>query len=49
MDKCCGTCAYHRYDELTDDWVRSNDMSENYADYTDYNDSCIDWEEREQY
>lgn len=49
MDKCCGTCAYHRYDREMEEWLCRNDESENYADYTDYNDSCIDWEEREEY
>lgn len=49
MDKCCGTCAYHRYDREMEECVCRNDISENYADYTDYNDRCIDWEEREQY
>ena len=47
MDKCCGTCAYHQYDKETDDWVCCNAESETVADWTDFNDSCMDWEGKE--
>ena len=47
MDKCCGNCAYHQYYNKTDDWVCCNAESENVADWTDFNDSCMDWEGKE--
>lgn len=46
-DKCCGTCKYHRYDDIGDDWVCVNDQSEYYADWIEYDDSCDEWEGRE--
>lgn len=47
-DKCCGTCKHHSKDDGNDDWVCVNPESEYFADYTDYNHSCEEYEEREE-
>lgn len=44
MEECCGTCRYHQWDGS--DWVCVNNESEYVADYTGYEDSCSEWEER---
>ena len=47
MDKeCCGTCRFHRIDD-DGEWICVNDISDNYTDYTDDGDSCVDYEEEE--
>lgn len=46
-EKCCGTCKYHRHEDIDDGWVCVNDRSEYCADWTEYSDSCEAWEERE--
>ncbi len=43
-ESCCGTCSYHKYTD--DGWVCENNMSEYYTCYTEYTDSCDEWEER---
>ena len=45
--KCCGTCRYHEHENISDGWVCVNDESEYLADWTEYNDSCEEWTERE--
>lgn len=45
-DKVCGTCKYHQYEDITDGWVCVNDESEYLADWTMFDDSCEEWEER---
>ena len=42
-NKCCENCAYH------DDWthVCFNPESKNRADFTDNEDSCTEWESKE--
>ena len=42
--ECCGTCKWHEYDKAGKDWVCVNDASENVADFTGYEDSCDEWE-----
>lgn len=46
MNECCGTCKYHQREEIDDGWVCVNDESEYCADWTEYNDTCSEWEER---
>lgn len=46
-EKTCGTCKYHEHDEEYNDWVCTNSESEYMADFTDYNHSCSEHEERE--
>ena len=41
----CGRCMWHRY-ESTGDWSCNNEDSEFYTDYTEYKDSCDEFEER---
>ena len=43
----CGTCRYHAFEGISDDWICVCDESDYLADWTDYNDSCECWEERE--
>lgn len=47
-DKCCGTCKYHYHKNIGDGWECVNDRSEYFADWTEYSDSCDEWEGREQ-
>ena len=42
----CGNCKYHQLADVANEWVCMNEESENYADYTEYSDSCEDYEER---
>lgn len=43
--KCCGTCRWHEYDETEEAWVCVSENSENYSDFTAYNDSCDEYDE----
>ena len=45
-EKVCGTCKYHHFSDVTNEWICMNEESENYADYTEYGDSCEEWEEK---
>ena len=45
MNECCGTCKWHVKDE-SGDWICVNGESENCADWTEYTDSCEEWEAR---
>ena len=47
-EKCCGTCKYHYHKNIGDGWECVNDRSEYFADWTEYSDSCDEWEERKQ-
>lgn len=46
-EKCCGTCKYHHYEDIDDGGVCVNDQSKYCADWTEYSDSCEEWEGRE--
>lgn len=46
IDKCCGTCKYHEHENIDDGWMCVNQDSEYVADWTDYDHSCEDYEER---
>lgn len=45
VNKKCGTCVFHKTDEHGE-WYCGNQRSDYYCDYTDYNDTCIDWQKR---
>ena len=40
----CGKCKYHRKDN--EEWVCKNPESEYYGDYTEYKDTCDEFEDR---
>lgn len=42
MERCCGTCKWHWYENVDEDFVCTNIDSEYCADWTDYADSCSD-------
>lgn len=46
---CCGTCRYHRFNKGYGDWECQNEDSDNYLDFTGYDDGflCDAYEERE--
>ena len=53
---CCGTCRWYGYDTLPpgvfrdpedDEWFCENAISEYYDEYTDCDDTCDCWKERE--
>lgn len=44
--QCCGTCLHHCRESIDNGYVCTNDQSEYCSDWTDYNDSCEDWEGR---
>ena len=46
MDKCCGTCKWHKFENISDGFVCVNSDSDYCADWTEYCDSCEEWEKR---
>ena len=46
-EQCCGTCKFHMK-ENEEDYICTNGDSEYVADWTEYNHTCDEWEEREQ-
>lgn len=46
-ERICGKCIYHRYDD--GEWVCNNPDSECYGCYTEYRDSCNDFETRQSF
>ncbi len=44
-EQCCGTCKWHQ-NEKTVGWACANPDSEYYADWTEYGDTCEEWEGR---
>ena len=47
MKKCCGTCMHHQKDDFAEDYVCTNDRSDEFADWTDFEYCCDEYEERE--
>ena len=48
MKECCGTCRWHEYDTYGQDYSCVNDDSENAGYYTGYNDTCDEWEGKDE-
>lgn len=46
IDKCCGTCKWHKYQREDESWICVNEDSEFCSDWTDYEGYCDDWEAR---
>lgn len=44
--RCCGTCKWHCRNGIDGDFVCDNSDSECYTDWTEYEDSCPEWEGR---
>lgn len=42
--QCCGSCAYNRPDK--GDWSCSNEESEMYGMYTEYEDGCDGYQQK---
>ena len=47
-DVCCGKCKYHQHEHGGDGWICINDRSEGYGDYTEYRETCDEFERREE-
>lgn len=47
MKQCCGTCKYHRHEDIDDGFVCVNADSDRCTDWTEYEDSCSAWEGRD--
>ena len=47
-NEICGTCRWHKK-ENDGSWTCSNPESDLYSDWTDYNSSCEEYEERAPY
>jgi len=45
-EKICGTCRWHIYDVEISDWICCSKNSDNYCEYTYYDNACDDWKER---
>ena len=45
-DKKCGTCKHHYHEDIDDGWVCVNPRSRFCTDWTEYEDTCEEWEER---
>jgi len=46
-NKVCGMCKWHVREDADAGWACDNLDSDNYADWTDYGDTCEEWEGRE--
>ena len=46
-EQCCGTCKYN-YREKKDTFSCANEDSEYYASLTSYEDSCDEWEGKDE-
>ena len=42
----CGNCGYCVLEGESNEWVCNNEESDRYGEYTEYADSCEEWEER---
>ena len=47
MNECCGLCKFHQHEDVTEGWICTNPDSEYIADWTEYEDSCDCFEERD--
>ena len=45
MNEICGKCQYHKYNN--GEFCCTNPESEYYSDYTEYVDSCDEFEDKE--
>ena len=46
--ECCGNCKYHKPDgEWPDDWVCTCAESDKCGDWTEYEEVCDFWDQRE--
>lgn len=43
---CCGLCKYHVHEDIDDGWVCVNPDSDNFTDWTEYDDACEEFEQR---
>lgn len=51
QEQVCGTCRHHRHMRepfMAGEWVCTNERSDYCALDTDYEDSCADWEGRDE-
>ena len=46
-DQICGTCQHHKYEHVSQGWECVNGASDYCTHWTEYNDTCEHWEERE--
>lgn len=46
MKECCGTCAWHKNFDGSD-FICTNEESDCNGAVTNYNDCCMDYEEKE--
>jgi len=46
QERCCGTCRWHWHQQGAgmDDWVCQNTDSDYCSDWTEFQDTCPDWE-----
>ena len=44
-EQICGTCKWHKYSE--GDWICDCDRSDSWGDWTEFEDCCPEWEERD--
>jgi hypothetical protein len=43
-EQICGTCRIHWCDVQSEEWYCANHKSENSNEFTEYSDTCEDWE-----
>ena len=46
-EEICGNCKWHRYEKESQGWVCCTSDSDYVADWTEYDDSCDEFEEKE--
>lgn len=46
-ERCCWNCHWHQNESIDGGWVCLNGDSEYFTDFTDYDHTCPDWEEKQ--
>ena len=47
-EEICGNCRWHIYEEISQGFVCCNDDSDYCADWTEYEDTCEEWEDKDE-
>ena len=47
LNKVCGTCYWHEHEAMTDGWICINNKSDHCTDWTNYDDTCDEWEAKQ--
>ncbi len=45
--ECCGNCRWHKLESVDSGWICCNPDSDNLADWTEWGDSCYEFERKD--